>query len=169
MIDDDGIQQVIGINTTERDQLRQHRDVLAQRPAWLDQWITVLSTNDIKPDNFGFRDGRPDQPVFLDFGAARLAPMEEELTLMLDRLEVDHIMRDDILTTYLNHLAQAGGPKIHINDLLRRLPWAMPVLLLRSLIEQADALRWVPHQDRSKGFIHHVIHSVGEQLAHCPR
>ncbi len=168
-IDDERLLKVIGIGDAERDQVKQYRDAVAERPRWLDEWTTVLTTHDVKPDNFGFRDGDRNQPVFLDFGAARLAPIEEELTLMLGRLDADDVLRDHILRSYLDHLAQIGGPRIEMIDLMRRLPWAEPALLLRSLIEQANALRWVPHQDRSKGYIRHFIRVVGNRLARCPR
>ncbi len=164
IIADDALFHMIGIGELERDKVKVYRDCVAQRPGWLEDWRIVCVNADLKPGNFAFRLNKPDQPVLFDFGASRLSPIEEELTLLLNRLDADDAQTDVVLTWYLDHYNEYTGDRIFLADLKRRLPWAMPLMFLRSLVEHADALRWVPWQDRSKGFIRFFIHKVGELL-----
>ena len=63
----------------------------------------------------------------------------------------------------MNHkrLNACTGERIAVADFRRRLPWAEPLLFLRSLIEHADALRWVQWQDRSKSVIRFFVQHIG--------
>ncbi len=169
VIDDEELFRRIGIGEKERDRVKAYRECLAKRPKWLDDWKTVCVTADLKPGNLAFRSTDSNQPVLFDFGAARLAPMEEELSLLLNRLNADDDLTKCVLGWYLGLFSELTGESITVKDFRQRLPWAEPLMLLRSLVEQADALRWVPWQDRSKGYISYFIQAIGKQLDQCTK
>ena len=167
IIADEFLFRVVGLGEQERDRLKAYRQRLAERPDWLEDWRIVCVSADLKPGNLAFRanDGR--HPVLFDFGAARLAPMEQELALLLNRLDADDALTGTVLTWYLDRFNACTGERIAVADFRRRLPWAEPLLFMRSLIEHADALRWVQWQDRSKSVIRFFVQHIGELLEQC--
>jgi hypothetical protein len=167
VIADEALFQIIGIGERERDQIKIYREQVTRRPRWLDEWRIVCVTADLKPGNLAFRSSHGNQPVLFDFGSARLAPMEEEIALLLKRLDADEAQTEAVLTWYLSRFNEYSDDHIALEDFKQRLPWAEPFLFLRSLIEHADALRWVPWQDRSKGHIRYFIPTIGKLLDEC--
>jgi len=167
VIADEWLFQVVGMGEQERDQIKTYRERIADRPDWLEAWRIVCVNADLKPGNLAFRSNEARQPVLFDFGAARLAPMELELSLLLERLDADDALTETVLTWYIDRFHACTGDRISVADVRRRLPWAKPLLFLRSLVEHADALRWVQWQDRSKGVIRFFIQAVGRLLDQC--
>ena len=122
VIADEFLFRVVGLGEQERDRLKAYRQCLAERPDWLEDWRIVCVSADLKPGNLAFRanDGR--HPVLFDFGAARLAPMEQELALLLNRLDADDALTETVLTWHLDRFRACTGARIVAADARRRLP-----------------------------------------------
>jgi hypothetical protein len=145
----------IGVTDEERASLDALADALAHVPEWVEQWDVVCVTGDWKQDNFGIRDGNESELVIFDWGAARLAPMEDDINVLLRRVEdADTAHKDGLLAYYLDVYAEKTGRRIESTEFQARLPWSYLFAHLGYLLGHIEALRWVPHQSRSRDFVH---------------
>ncbi|MBN1918538.1 MAG: hypothetical protein JW889_11575 [Verrucomicrobia bacterium] len=148
----------IGVSDEERASLDAFGEALAHVPEWVEQWDMVCVTGDWKQDNFGIRDGNQSELVTFDWGAARLAPMEEDVDVLLGRIKnADSAQKDDLLGYYLEVYADKTGRRIEPAAFRARIPWAYFFAHLRYLLGHVEALRWVPYQTRSRDFVHLFI------------
>jgi hypothetical protein len=125
----------------------------------------VCVTADWAPDNLGVR-GK--QLVSFDWGTTRLAPMEEDIDVLLGRLELGEQAKWEWVRHYLSIYAAETGRQIDDRVFRARLPWARFLVTLRYLVEHANCLRWVPYQTRSREFIHLFIRLCSRYLAGLP-
>jgi hypothetical protein len=136
-----------------------YTQTVAQRPAWVDAWDVVCVTADWGPDNFGVRKpGQEGELVTFDWGTTRLAPMEEDLDVLLMRLEdVDQETKQSLVQHYLQVYREQTGRQIDRQAFVSRLPWARFLVTLRYIVEHANNLRWVGYQSRSEEMVHFFI------------
>ena len=145
----------IGVSDEERASLDALGDALAHVPEWVEQWDVVCVTGDWKPDNFGVRDGNDSELVTFDWGTTRLAPMEEDIDILLRRIkDVDSAQNEGLLAHYLDIYADKTGRRIESAEFRARIPWARLFAHLGYLLGHIEALRWVPYQTRSREFVH---------------
>ena len=165
LLDDASFLEQTDVTEEECRLLESYCRAVEGRPAWVDEWDVVCVTADWAPDNFGIRDGDQTQvPVTFDWGTTRLAPMEEDLWLLLFRLkELDEQVRQDLVRHYLQVYAGRTGRQIDYQSFMARLPWANFLVHLRYIAEHAHILRWVPCQSRSREFLHLFI-GLGDRL-----
>jgi hypothetical protein len=156
---------VIGVTEEERRLLDACCTVINRRPAWVDEWDVVCVTADWAPDNLG---ARGEELVTFDWGTTRLAPMEEEIGVLLGRLELEDAAKQGFLRHYLDVYAAETGRRIDAQMFAARLPWARFTVTLRYIIEHANSLRWVPYQTRSRELIHLFIRLCNRYLADLP-
>ena len=79
----------------------------------MDEWDVVCVNRDIAPDNFGLRESDQGQTlVTLDWGTAHLAPMEEDIEVVLGRLDIDREATKELLSHYLQTYAERTGHQI---------------------------------------------------------
>jgi len=154
-VDDPSFLSEIGVTDEERASLDGFGEALAHVPAWVEQWGVVCVTGDWKQDNFGIRDGNESELVTFDWGVAQLAPMEEDMDILLRRIkDVDSAQEDDLLAYYLDIYADKTGHRIEPAAFRARIPWARLFAHLGYLVGHIEALRWVPYQTRSREFVH---------------
>ena len=128
---------------------------MAHVPGWVEQWDVVCVTGDWKQDNFGIRHGNESELVTFDWGATRLAPMEEDIDVLLRRIkDEDAAQKEDLLAYYLDIYADKTGRWIEPAEFRARIPWARLFAHLGYLLGHIEALRWVPYQTRSREFVH---------------
>jgi hypothetical protein len=144
----------IGVTEEEHRSLDTYCTAIEQRPPWVDEWDIVCVTADWAPDNLGVRG---EEWVAFDWGTTRLAPMEEDLDVLLGRLELEEAAKQGLLGHYLSAYAAETGRQIDAETFTARLPWARFLVTLRYIVEHADSLRWVPYQTRSRELIHLFI------------
>jgi hypothetical protein len=157
-VEDSSFLSGIGVTDEERESLDAFGDALAHVPEWVEQWDVVCVTGDWKQDNFGIRDGNESEFVTFDWGVARLAPMEEDVDILVRRIEdVDAAQKDDLLAYYLDIYADKTGRRIEPAEFRARMPWARLFAHLGYLLGHIEALRWVPYQTRSRDFVHMFI------------
>ena len=159
LCEDTSLCNTIGLSEDEKKTLRSLVDAIENRPAWVDGWQYVCVSNDLAPDNFALRISK-EQPQYVtfDWSAAYLAPMEQDMELLLWRLrELDAGARDRLLPLYLESYAERTGQSIDQQDFANRMPWAPFLFHVRMIAEHAECLRWVPHQTLSREFIHGMI------------
>ncbi len=145
----------IGVTDEERVSLDALGDALAHVPEWVEQWDVVCVTGDWAPDNLGIRDGNDSEFVTFDWGTTRLAPMEEDIDVLLRRIkDVGSAQKENLLAHYLDIYADKTGRRIELAEFRARIPWARFFAHLRYLLGHIEALRWVPYQTRSREFVH---------------
>jgi hypothetical protein len=167
-IEDQAIQSEIGVTEDERRSLVAFEEALAQVPAWVEEWDDVCVTADWGPHNFGTRSPTGASLVTFDWGTTRLAPMEEDLEVVLKRLEgIDSSLRSELLSQYLGVYADGTGHRIAADIFLLRLPWARFLVTVRYLLGHIEALRWVPYQTRSRWFVHLYIRLCSGLMMDC--
>jgi hypothetical protein len=161
----------VGVTGDECRLLESYCAAVEERPAWVDEWDVVCVTADWAPDNFGIRDGDQTQvPVTFDWGTTRLAPMEEDLCVLLSRLrELEEDVRESLVRHYLQVYADRTGRQIDYQAFMARLPWANFLVHLRGTAGHANILRWVPYQSRSREFLHLFIGLCDSLLERCQR
>jgi hypothetical protein len=155
----------IGVTEEEHRSLDAYCTAIEQRPPWVDEWDVVCVTADWAPDNLGVRD---DEWVAFDWGTTRLAPMEEDLDVLLGRLELGEAAKQGLVRHYLSAYAIETGHEIDARTFTARLPWARFLVTLRYIVEHADSLRWVPYQTRSRELIHLFIRLCNGHLTDLP-
>jgi hypothetical protein len=145
--------------------LEGYRQAVAQRPSWVDAWDMVCVTADWGPDNLGVREpGRPTELVTFDWGTTRLAPMEEDLDVLLRRTaDVDQEERQRLVQHYLCVYGEQTGHHIDIDLFTARISWARFLVTLRYIAEHVNNLRWVGYQSRSEDMLHLFIR-LGEKF-----
>ena len=159
----------IGVTEGERAALDAFGETLGNVPAWVEQWDEVCVTADWGPDNFGIRDGDDETPVTFDWGTTRIAPMEEDIDVLLMRIQ--GLCRGEkvaLVAYYLDVYADMTGRHINADEFLARIPWSRFLVTLRYLLYHIEALRWVPHQTRSRDFVHLFIRLCKEQSRQLP-
>ena len=169
VLDDSEFQTLVGLNADKCKILETECIVAEQRPSWVDEWDIVCVSNDLAPDNFGLRPGEPNQLVTFDWSAAHLGPMELDIDLLLRRIgRADAATRTDLLKRYSSSYADATGREVD-GDLFRaRMPWARFLFHHRMIADHVHALRWIPHQTRSREFIRMFIGLCGKMLEELP-
>jgi hypothetical protein len=155
----------IGVAKQERRSLDMYGTAIAQRPAWVDEWDVVCVTADWAPDNLGVRG---QELVTFDWGTTRLAPMEEDIAVLLSRLALEDAAKREWVRHYLGVYAAETGRLIDADAFVARLPWARFAVTLRYVVEHANSLRWVPYQTRSRELIHLLIRLCDRYLAKLP-
>jgi hypothetical protein len=125
----------------------------------VDACDVVCVTADWGPDNFGVRDpGQGNELVTFDWGTTRLAPVEEDLDVLLMRLEdVEQETRQHLVQHYLQIYSEHTGRQIDAQAFLARLPWARFLVHLRYVAEHVNNLHWVGYQSRSEEMVHFFI------------
>ena len=169
LIDDSAFLFQIGVTDDERRLLASYCEAVEKRPSWAGNWDVVCVTTDWKPENIGVRNpSQTDEIVIYDWSSTRLAPMEEEMFLMLRRLgTIENEVKKELVSYYLQVYADQTGHYIDRTEFMSRIPWARFFFKLRFIISHANALRWVPYQTRSREFIHLFIDLAGRALAEC--
>ena len=155
----------IGVAEEERQLLDKYCAAIEQRPTWVDEWDVVCVTADWAPDNLSVRG---EELVTFDWGTTRLAPMEEDLFVLLGRLALGDEAKHELVRHYLWVYAVKTGRQIDERAFAARLPWARFLVTLRYLVEHANNLRWVPYQTRSREFIHLFVRLCNRYLADLP-
>lgn len=155
----------IDVTGREHDLLDASCTAIERRPAWVDEWDVVCVTADWAPDNLGIR-GK--EWVTFDWGTTRLAPMEEDVAVLLGRLDLDDGATQDVVRHYLHVYAAECGRSIDPWAFLARLPWARFLVSLRYVVEHANNLRWAPYQTRSRELIHLFIRLCDRYLNVLP-
>jgi hypothetical protein len=167
-VDESSFLSEIGVADEERAAMAAMGAALGDVPRWVEQWDTVCVTADWGPDNLGLREGHKGELVIFDWGTARLAPMEEDIDVLWTRIEdVNPVRRAELLAYYLDVYAGAAGRRIEPDAFRARMPWARFFCTLRYLLGHLQALRWVPHQTRSREYVHLFIRLARRQLAEC--
>jgi len=168
-VDDSPFLLEIGVTNEERVLLETFTDALDQVPDWVERWDVVCAMADWGPDNFGTRDGNDTELVTFDWGSTRLAPMEEDIDLIFMRIkDPDLALRDGLLAHYLDTYADKTGHRIEPMEFRWRMPWSRFFVTLRYMLDHMQALRWVPHQTRSRDLIHLFIGLCKRQMEECP-
>ena len=158
----------IGVTDDERASMETYCDALEAVPRWVEQWDVVCVTADWGPDNFGIRDGNDSELVTFDWGTTRLAPMEEDIDVLFMRIkDMDSVQKQELLAHYLEIFANKTGRQIEPAEFRARIPWARFFVTLRYLLGHIEALRWVPHQTRSRELIHLFIGLCKRQMEEC--
>lgn len=139
--------------------LASYAETVAQRPGWVDAWDIVCVTADWGPDNFGIREsGKADELVNFDWGTTRLAPMEEDLDVLLMRLvDVDREAKQRLVQHYLRIYGEQTGHQIDAQIFTARIPWARFLVTLRYIAGHVNNLLWVGYQSRSEDMLHLFI------------
>ena len=154
-VEDSSFLSDIGVTDEERESLDAFGDALTRVPEWVEHWDVVCVTGDWKTDNFAVRDGNEGELVTFDWGTARLAPMEEDLYVVLVRIKgVDSAQKEDLVAYYLDVYADKTGRRIEPAEFRARIPWASFFAHLGYLLGHIEALRWVSYQTRSREFVH---------------
>ncbi len=159
---------MIGVTEEERQALATFCRAIRAIPEWVGDWDMVCVVADWGPDNFGIRESDDRTLVNYDWGTTRLAPMEEDLDVILRRIrEVGPDVQMDLLSYYLQVYADQTGRRVDRETFMSRIPWARFLVTLRYLLGHVEALRWVPHQTRSREFVHLFIDLGKRYLAEC--
>jgi len=171
VVQDAPLRSSVGVNEDECRWLETYCAAVRDRPEWVDEWDIVCVTADWRPDNFGMRDlVKNGELVTFDWGTTRLAPMEEDLAVLLMRIrDESENLRRHLLTDNLEAYADKTGHEIEYDEFMRRLPWATFFVTLRYLLGHVACLRWVPFQTRSRDFVHLFIGLCKRQLEECRR
>jgi hypothetical protein len=168
VIEDSSLLSMIGVTKDERRSLETYCKAIDRRPSWVDKWREVCVTADWGPDNFGLRKGNDEELVTFDWGSTRLAPMEEDLAVLLMRLkDVAERTRGELVSYYLQVYANETGHSIDYEQFRSRIPWARFLVTLRYLVGHVNALQWFPHQTRSREFIRLFINVCHRYLEEC--
>jgi len=159
LLDDKSFLAKHRITTDECHLVASYVETVAQRPDWVDSWDVVCVTADWGPDNFGVRDpGQENELVIFDWGTTRLAPMEEDLDVLLTRLgDVEQDTRRHLVQRYLQVYGERTGRQIDQQTFVARLPWARFLVTLRYMAEHLNDLRWVGYQSRSEEMVHFFV------------
>lgn len=168
-VEDSSFLSKIGVTEDERSSLALFCETIGKRPAWVDQWDVVCITSDWQPYNIGIRNiHRTEEIVILDWGTTRLAPMEEEMVVLLRRLEpIEEDVRKELVSCYLQAYGAETGHCIDYGEFMSRIPWASFLVNLRYLIGHLDSLRWVSYQTRSREFVHLFIDLARRAREQC--
>jgi hypothetical protein len=169
LVEDPAFLSTIGVTEGERRCLTGYCKAVEKRPAWVDGWDVVCVTADWKPDNIGVRDSSQNEEIVIfDWGTTRLAPMEEEMFVLLRRLgPVEEKVKKELVSHYLQVYAEETGHHIEYDEFILRIPWARFLVKLRYIISHVIALHWVPYQTRSRELIHLFIDLAGQALEEC--
>jgi hypothetical protein len=169
LVQDEALRELVGVTEPECSSLETYCAAVRDRPEWVDGWDIVCVGADWRPDNFGVRDTRENtEVVAFDWGAARLAPMEEDLAVLMMRVrDESEDLKRRLLTDYLSVYGDKTGRGIEYDEFMRRLPWATFFVTLRYLLGHLACLRWVPCHPRSRGFVHLFTGLAKRQLEEC--
>jgi hypothetical protein len=162
----DALLSAAGLTGEDLAVLADCREVIASRPAWVDDWDIVCVNRDFSRSNTAIRDveGKK-QFVSFDWSASHLGPCEEDMDVLLNHYAPAHkAIHETLVQKYLQVYCDLTGRSIEYDRFVARIRWARLLVTLRLTVEHLLSLEWMPWQSRSACLIRTFVR-IAKRLA----